>query len=125
MNVKRQGITLARGWDEIPLSSCDKRILKITQKPIADAEDTARKLVPKTRLLEDRARDRQPIAYAIRGCLGAIILSQLPLSDIHNSTTPNTANYRISESTVAAASALRHGTSHNYPLKPSFTSSKH
>jgi hypothetical protein len=30
-------------WDEKPLSSCDKRILQIAQKPIADAENTARK----------------------------------------------------------------------------------
>jgi hypothetical protein len=58
------------------LSSCDKRILKITQKPIEDAENTARKTVPKIRLLEDSARDRQPIACSIWGCLGPIILSQ-------------------------------------------------
>jgi hypothetical protein len=52
-------------WDEKALSSCDKRILQITQKPIKDAENTARKTVPKTRFLGDRARDRQPIACAI------------------------------------------------------------
>jgi hypothetical protein len=28
-------------WDEKTLSSCDKRILQIAQKPIADAENTA------------------------------------------------------------------------------------
>jgi hypothetical protein len=63
-------------WDEKPLSSCDKRILQITQKPIADAENTAPKTIPKTRVLGDSSRDRQPIACAIWGCLGAIILSQ-------------------------------------------------
>jgi hypothetical protein len=39
-------------WDEKSLSSCDKRILQITQKPIADAENTARNTVPKTRFWE-------------------------------------------------------------------------
>jgi hypothetical protein len=34
-------------WDEKPLSSCDKRVLQIEQKPIADAENTVRKTVPK------------------------------------------------------------------------------
>jgi hypothetical protein len=63
-------------WDEKNPSSCDKRILQITQKPIADAENTARKTVPKTRFLGDSSRDQQPIACAIWGCLGAIILSQ-------------------------------------------------
>jgi hypothetical protein len=33
-------------------------------------------------------------------------------SDIHTSTKPNTANHRISESTVAAESEVRHGTGH-------------
>jgi hypothetical protein len=63
-------------WDEKPLSSCDKRILQIAQKPIADAENTARKTVPKTRFLGDSSRDGKPIACAIWGCLGAINLSQ-------------------------------------------------
>jgi hypothetical protein len=63
-------------WNEKPLSSCAKRILKITQKPIADAENTARKTVPKTRFLGDSSRDRKAIACAIWSCLGAIILSQ-------------------------------------------------
>jgi hypothetical protein len=40
-------------WDEKPLSSCNKRILQIAQKLIADAENTARKTVPKTRFLGD------------------------------------------------------------------------
>jgi hypothetical protein len=62
-------------WDEKPLSSCNKRILQIAQTPIADAENTARKTVPKTRFLGDSSRDQQPIACAIWGCLGAIILS--------------------------------------------------
>jgi hypothetical protein len=44
---------------------------------------------------------------------------------IHSSTTPITANHRISASTVAAASAVRHGTSHRYPLKSSLRSSKY
>jgi hypothetical protein len=39
-------------WDENPLGSCDKRMLQITQKPIAGAENTARKTVPKRRLWE-------------------------------------------------------------------------
>jgi hypothetical protein len=63
-------------WDEKNQSSCDKRILQITQKPIADAENTASKTVPKTSFLGDSSRDRKPIACAIWGCLGAIILSQ-------------------------------------------------
>jgi hypothetical protein len=63
--------------DEKSLRSCDKRILQITQKPIADAENKARETVPKTRFLGDSSRDRQPIACAIWSCLGAIILSQL------------------------------------------------
>jgi hypothetical protein len=44
-------------WDEKHLSSCDKRILQIAQKPFADAENTARKKVPKTRFLGDSSRD--------------------------------------------------------------------
>jgi hypothetical protein len=64
-------------WDEKLLSSCDKRILKITQNPIADAENTARKTVPNTFFWGDSSRDRQPNACAIWGCLGAIILSQV------------------------------------------------
>jgi hypothetical protein len=39
-------------WDEKPISSCDKRILKITHKPIADVENTAPKTVPKTSFWE-------------------------------------------------------------------------
>jgi hypothetical protein len=62
--------------DEKTLSSCDKRILQIAQKPIADAENTARKTVPETRFLGDSSHDGKPIACAIWGCLGAIILSQ-------------------------------------------------
>jgi hypothetical protein len=70
-------------WDEKPLSSCNKRILQIAQKPIADAENIARKTVPKTRFLEDSSRDGKPIACAIWGCLGAIILSHTPhLGDV-------------------------------------------
>jgi hypothetical protein len=69
------GETPSWSWDEKPLSSCDKIILQITQKPIADAENTARKTVPITRFLGDSSRDRQPIACASWGCLGAIILS--------------------------------------------------
>jgi hypothetical protein len=40
-------------WDEKPISSCDKRILQIAQKPIADAENTERKTVPKAWFLGD------------------------------------------------------------------------
>jgi hypothetical protein len=53
------------------------------------------------------------------------VLEVAALSDIHSSTTPNTANHLISASTVAAASAVRHGTSHRYPLKSSLRSSKY
>jgi hypothetical protein len=59
------GENLSWSWDEKPLTSCDKRILQITQKPIADAENTACKTVPKTRFLGGSARDRQPMACAI------------------------------------------------------------
>jgi hypothetical protein len=59
------GENLSWSWDENPLSSCDKRILQITQKLIADAENTKRKTVPKPRFLGDSSRDRQPIACAI------------------------------------------------------------
>jgi RNase H-like domain found in reverse transcriptase len=76
INVKWQTKTLAGGWYEKSFCSCDKRILRITQKPIAGAENAARKTVPKTFFLGDSARDRQPIACAIWDCLGAIILSQ-------------------------------------------------
>jgi hypothetical protein len=51
-------------------------------------------------------------------------LKWLPQSDIQNSTTPNNANHGISASTVAAASAVRHGTSHRYTLKSSLRSSR-
>jgi hypothetical protein len=64
-------------WDEKLLSSCDKGILQITQKSIADAESTARKTLPNTRFWGDSSRDRKSIACAIWGFLGAIILSQV------------------------------------------------
>jgi hypothetical protein len=67
MNVKRQGKTLAGARMKKNLNSFDKRMLQIAQKPIADAENTARKTVPKTRFLRDSSRDRQPIACAIWG----------------------------------------------------------
>jgi hypothetical protein len=37
-------------WDEKTLSSCDKRILQIAQKPIAHAENTALKTVQKNKV---------------------------------------------------------------------------
>jgi hypothetical protein len=84
--------------DEKPLSSCDKRILQIAQKPIADAENTARKTVPKTRFLGDSSRDGKPIACAIWGCLGAINLSQISLDlyrEIEGTVPPSTGLHTV------------------------------
>jgi hypothetical protein len=58
-------------------------------------------------------------------CRTTSFLKWLPLSDIHEISTQNTANHRINASKVAAASAVRHGTSHRYPLKLSLRSSKY
>jgi hypothetical protein len=96
-------------WDEKTLSSCDNRILQITQKPIVDAENTASKTVRKTRFLGDSPRDRQPIACAILGCLGAIILSHTACTEAQ--FIPSCGSQRVQQDQFFLSSwTFRHAT---------------